>query len=57
MKEMIRIMIGMDLVYARSDEFFSKCWTGQSKIDVIVDDVPYSKFKLVHPRFRALTIG
>ena len=29
LKEMIRIRIGMDLVNARSDEFFSKCWTGK----------------------------
>ena len=56
LKEMIRIRIGMDLVNARSDEFFSRSWTGQSKIDGIVKQVPYSRFKLVHARFRAHTI-
>ena len=55
-KEMIRIRIGMDLVNGRTDDFFSKSWTGQSKKGGIVNNVPYRKFKLVHARFRAHTI-
>ena len=46
----------MDLVNARTEEFFSNNWTGQSKKGGIVEDVPFVNFKLVHARFRARTI-